>query len=279
MYNIIPLFLILFSLLVIIIIITRKFPVLANLDLDTIQSEKEAQFKEQIIGNRLKRNVIRYNSKLVNIFQPIISSVVNWIKMFYEKLLAFKENYNREEILEDTADGVDKMISNAEELLKEEKIEEAEKQFIDVISIDSQNLKAFKGLGKLYIDKKQFTEAKQTFEHVLRLLERDELKVGFSPTGKNDNKEELKIDNHYLSSIYYELAKACQGNEEYKLALQNIIKATEIEPSNPRYLDMKLEISIMNKDKGIAFDALKKLEEVNPNNNKLEEFKEKVREM
>ena len=51
------------------------------------------------------------------------------------------------------------------------------KEYIEIIKHDSQNLKAFKGLGNLYMDKKQFREAKQTFEHVLRLVEHDEIKT------------------------------------------------------------------------------------------------------
>ena len=278
MYNIIPLFLILTSLFVVIVIITRKFSVLASLDIDTIQAEKEAQFKEQIIGNRLKRNITRYNAKVANIFKPLGNIITDFVKNSYQKLLNFKENYNKEEIAESSDNNVESMFSSAEDLIKEEKLEEAEKKFIDIISADSQNLKAFKGLGKLYIDKKQYREAKQTFEHVLKLLEHDELKIGgATDTAIADN--EQKTDPHYLSSIYYELSKACQSNEEYKEASDNIVRATEIEANNPRYLDMKLEISIINKDKGLAFDALQKLKEVNPENNKLAEFEEKLKEL
>ncbi len=279
MYNIIPLFLIFFSLFIIIIIIIRKFPVLAALDIDTIQAEKEAQFKEQIISNRLKRNIIRYNSKLIKIFKPLGLWIISLGKKFYEKLLDFKENYNKEEVLELSENNLEEMIENAEDLIKEEKFDEAERKFINIISLDSQNLKAFKGLGRLYLDKKQYREAKQTFEHVLRLLEHDELKIGVSSVGGDIEKNNQKINNHYLSSIYYELSKVCEGNEEYKEALDNIIRATEIEPNNPRYLDMKLEISIMNKDKGVALDAFEKLKEVNPDNNKLKEFEKKIREL
>jgi len=277
MYNIIPLFLILLSLFVVIIIITRKFSVLASLDIDTIQAEKEAQFKEQIIGNRLKRNIIRYNSKLTNIFKPLSAMIVNFVKGAYNKLLKFKENYNKEEILESSESDVELMFAGAEELIREEKFEEAEKKLIDIISLDSQNLKAFKGLGRLYIDKKQYREAKQTFEHVLRLLEHDEFRIGRDSIGEKSKGETRKVDNHYLSSIYYELSKTCKSNEEYKEALDNIVRATEIEPNNPRYLDMKLGISIINKDKGIALDALAKLKEVNPENNKLMEFEGEIK--
>ena len=43
MYNVLPLLIILFSLTSIIIIVVRKFSVLASLDIETIQSEKEAK--------------------------------------------------------------------------------------------------------------------------------------------------------------------------------------------------------------------------------------------
>jgi tetratricopeptide (TPR) repeat protein len=276
MYNIIPLFIILCSLFAIIVIIIRKFSVLAALDVTTIQSEKEAIFKEQIIGNRLKRNIIRYYAKFVNIFKPIGKEVVLFGKKIIEKLLYFKENYNKTATGPVLVGDIEKMLNEADELFADEKYDEAEKRYIEIISLDSQNLEAFRGLGRLYHDKKQHKESRQTFEHILRLLEHEELRqeTAASTDGQSDVR---KIDNHYLSSIYYELALVCLDSEDMKCAQTNIIRAAEVEPNNPRYLDMKLEISIINKEKAVALDALKKLIEVNPENNKIPEFEERIR--
>jgi hypothetical protein len=71
MYNIIPLILILLSLGIMAIIIVRKFPALANLDVDNIPAEKEAKFKEQIISNRLKRSFIKWGSKFIRLVKPL----------------------------------------------------------------------------------------------------------------------------------------------------------------------------------------------------------------
>ncbi|MEA3398584.1 MAG: hypothetical protein U9R06_02465, partial [Patescibacteria group bacterium] len=86
MYNIIPLVLILVSLTVIIVIITRKFPALANIDLGTIQTERETKFKERIISNRIKRGYYKYYSKLAKLAKPIGGVIVDFFKWGYKKL-------------------------------------------------------------------------------------------------------------------------------------------------------------------------------------------------
>ncbi|PLX27167.1 hypothetical protein C0583_04675 [Candidatus Parcubacteria bacterium] len=258
------------------IIVVRKFSVLASLDVETIQAEKEARFKEQIISNRLKRNVIRYNSKFVNNMKPVILNIGSFFTLLYKKLLEFKDNYNKEaEETELSEEKVLSMTEQAEELVKDEKFEEAEKVYIDLISKDSQNLEAFKGLGRLYAQKKQYREAKQTFEHILRLIERDESEIEDNKLKNNDQAN----DPHFLSSINFELAEISKDNEEYSKAMEYIKSATKTEPNNPRYLDMKLEISIINKDKATALDAFDNLKKVNPENKKLEVFDKKIKEI
>ena len=59
-------------------------------------------------------------------------------------------------------------------------------------------------------------------------------------------------------------------------AKQNIQEALDLEPNNPRYLDLILDLSIMKKDKESALYYLEKLAEVNPENNKLNELSERI---
>ena len=86
MYNIIPLLLILISLSVIIVIVARKFTVLANLDVANIPAEKEAKFKERIISNRLKRNIIQWSAKFSRLIQPVSIGVASFFKSNLHKL-------------------------------------------------------------------------------------------------------------------------------------------------------------------------------------------------
>lgn len=257
MFNIIPLILILLSLSIIIIIVTRKFSVLASLDVENIPKEKEAKFKEQIISGRLKRNITMWFSKLARFVKPALLSIADFFKWLYNKLHEIKESYKSEEAPreEKSDDKIVNIISEANNLIKEEKLDEAEKKLIEVINLDNKNIEAFKTLGKLYFRRKNYDEAKQTLEHVLK-LEQDE-----------------------SAESYFDLALANRGAGSMEEAVLNLRKALKIEPNNPRYLDTMLDIGIINKDKGLAMEAYRKLKSANPDNQKLTELKKQIDEL
>ncbi|OGF26365.1 hypothetical protein A2303_06055 [Candidatus Falkowbacteria bacterium RIFOXYB2_FULL_47_14] len=266
MFNIIPLILILLGLAAIIVIVVRKFSILANLDIDNIPAEREAKFKEQIIGKRMKRNFLKYYSRLARIIGPLGEAIGNLFKWLHERLLEFKENYNREKAAPvDTEAGIDRLFLEIEEAVKKSDWEGAEKRYIEIIAIDSQNVKAFRGLGLLYYNQKNYGEASQTLEHALKLLEKK-----YEAEGNNDD------TNTQLAAIYFDLGEVDRITENYANAAANLDKALAIEPNNPRFLDGKLEISIAGKDKIGALEAYERMAAVNPENQKLAIFKEEI---
>ncbi len=283
MYNIIPLILILISLSVIIIIIGKKFSLLANLDVENIQSEKEAKFKERIISNRFERNLIKYYNIIKDLVGPFGQNVQNIFKSFFNKLLEIKEKYREDKRFEtiDIKQKINQLFLEAEELKKGGDIEKAERKLIEIIAIDSKNIDAFKNLGRLYLENKNYNEAKQTFEHILKLIETNqEVQDYFIKTSKGDY--DIDNDNSILfklPSIYFDLALTYQALEDFDVAILNLKKALEIEPNNPKYLDTLLEISIIKKDKGLAVNTLEKLKKANPENQKLMEFEKRINEM
>jgi len=256
MYNIIPLLLILISLSVIIVIVSRKFSVLASLNVESLPAEKEAKFKERIISNRLKRNIIKYWSKASRVLTPLGQLAGGYLKSKLYKLHQAKNIYQENRRV-DGSETTDQLFSQAEELKKRDDFDGAEKKYIEIIGLDSKNLKAFKELGRIYFEKKEFEEARQTFEHILK----------------------LKEDDEEIYDIHFNLAEVYQAMGKLPEAVRALKKALKIEPANPRYLDIMLEISIIIKDKALALDTYKKLLKANPENNKLEEFKSKIDEL
>ncbi len=290
MYNIIPLILILISLSVIITVVVRKFSALASLDVENIPAEKEAKFKEQIISSRLKRNIIKWSAKLSRLIKPIGHLISKFFKWLSNKLNELKEDYKSEKVLSDsdTKQTIEKLFNEAEELKKTGDLTGAEKVYIEIIGLDSKNIKAFKALGQLYFERKDFEEAKQTFEHILKLEEDNEdAHDGLAQTGgekgvlQQEGDDHLKVldINRQHSQTYFDLAMVYQAINNADKSIANIKQALRIEPNNPRYLDTMLEISIINKDKPLALDAYKKLTGVNPDNQKLAEFKKQIDEL
>lgn len=267
MYNIIPLFLILISLSIIMVIVVRKFSALATLDVENIPAEREAKTKEQLIGSRFKRHFFKMNSKLIKGSKFVGQKTSKYSRATYKKLHELKDRYGAEVIMPigDKKEKIKELITEADEFKKEE-VDIAERKLINIIGLDSQSIEAFESLGNLYIDKKNYKEAKETFQHLLKLLESKE-------------EGEFYIDQNKAASVFFNLSLIHKYLESYEESIESIRKALEIEPKNPRYLDTMFEISIINKDKDSANEAFDALKEVNPDNKKLEELEEQIKEL
>ena len=156
-----------------------------------------------------------------------------------------------------------KLWAEAEEALKKEDEVKGEEKLVEIISLDQKNLNAFFKLASLYDSQKKWPEARQTYEYALKLAR------------QHKDREEISGDIS-AQEVYFSLAKVEKEAADLSEALENIREALEIEPNNPRYLDLILDLSIIRKDKNLAQECLAKLAAVNPENQKLEEWEEKV---
>jgi len=188
MYNIIPLVLILISLSVIIVITIKKFPILANLDVENIPREKEAKFKEKIISGRLKRNIIQRISRLSRLMEPASRAISDFFQWIYGKLHELKDMYGSQETLPEA----DELLTEANQLIRDEEFDEAEKLLIRIINVDNQHIGAFKALGELYFKRRSFEEARQTLEHVIKLGRESNGEVYFDLSLVNREMGDLK---------------------------------------------------------------------------------------
>jgi len=267
MFNILPLIFILLSLSVIIIVVVRKFSVLASLDVDNILAEKEAKFKREILGNRLKRNVLKFNFYTKKVFKPLGGFAGESFQGLYNKFTELKDKHLQEKMLqnqnsEPDESMLDLLFVEVNDFLKNDNFEKAEKKLIEIIGIDSRNLKAFDELANVYSKTKQFREAEQTYRHLLKLLD-------------DDNSENSEFSGQ--AEILYQLAFLNKEQEKNEESFRLIREAIGLEPNNPRYLDIAIEISIINKDKKLALEFLDSLARNNPENNKLSSFEEKIK--
>jgi len=61
--------------------------------------------------------------------------------------------------------------------------------------------------------------------------------------------------------------------------MEAIQQALDIEPQNPRYVDNFIETSIILKRKDLAEEGYKQLRMINPDNQKLEVFRQRIDEI
>ena len=268
MFDILPLVLMLLSLGVIFFVSIRKFPMLANLDIETIQSEREARFKEQIIGKRLKRSITEHHELLRNIWIPLSKAARDLYHWVLKKLIDIKEEHGKEPNILADHNTLESDLFSAKKLVSDGEFDEAEKKYINIISKDAKNIPAFKDLGTLYMERKKYMEALETLKHAAKLNQK--------ATKENPADGNLK---NQLAELYFSLASCARELKDNEQASSFLNLALEIYPSNPRYLDTKLEISIITRDKKNAEATLALLKNINPENQKIQVFQERINEL
>jgi len=256
------------SLAVIIFIVFRKFPVLANIDIGEIEAERQAELKRKILNDKFKRSVSKVFKELNKFLKPVGKSLGQLFGLLYNRLVNLKENYTEETQVagEDVFKKIEALFAEAQDLTHKEELAKAEAKYIEIIGIDSKNYKAFELLGENYFDREDYEDAEQTFEHAIKLKEQ------LKKAGED-------ISDMELAKTFFSLGLVHQKMSNSSMALEKIKSALELEPNNPRYLDKIVELCIMTKDPGTAKDYCQRLESSNSGNKKIKEFKEKIREL
>ncbi len=256
------------ALIIAFIIVGRKFGFLANIDVDQVASERARVLKQQIIADRLLRRLSKWGFLIVRSIKPISRLLRNSFDWVYDRLNDWQRSQaNREAVLNQEIDKrIETLLVEAEDLVKNERLDAAEKKYIEIIGLDPRSFTAFRDLGNVYYQKQSFDEAKQTLEHALQLRRRT--------TAAEPSEKDLE-----LSAAFFLLACVYQDSGEYAKSITALKRALKIEENNPRYLDRLIEVSIMKKDKIAALDALSKLQAANPENQKLEQFRTRIGEL
>lgn len=241
--------------------IFRHFPALAVLDADNIPEEKERRIKEKIIKDRMRRK-FRF---LDNFFNKI-SKVLNKVSyIFWSKLENWRDRKKEERMeksLSDVSieDKIKMIFAMAEDFINQENWVEAEKKLIEIISLDDKNFLAFSELGKVYQTQEKWQEAKQTLLYTVKLAE-------LFPD---------KVNVNDFSNLNYSLALINKELDDVPAAMLSLDKALEIDPNNPRYLDLMLNLCIIKKDKNLATLFLDKIKKSNPQNNNISDWEKEI---
>lgn len=308
-FNIIPLILIIACIVGILVIIVRKFPQLTSLDVGALPKVQQAEIKKQLELQRFWRAMGRAGAWLKTAIVPLkgvweigqkhFRAYVARLQEKYEKIAEeaevkqknIKNTPRSDSGLSTTVshpEKVEEWLAKANEHVDRNEFKDAEQCFIEALKLDEKNVEAYRGLGKAYLDVEKYKEAIAIFKFLLKLAPRDDRafnRLAMAYMGQNKYEDaaralEKAVEiNNSLAIRFFDLGRLYQELERPAAALRNFQKAADIEPCNPKYLDQLLEISIITGDRRLAEDAYEQLETVNPDNQKLPEFRERIEEM
>lgn len=250
----------------ILVILIRKFFVVSSIDTGSIPKHQQEAVRQQLAATRLKRKFERAGGVANKFVKPTLQKSYTWGKSLIQNLVKLERQTSvliakSRRKPDEAHEKIVELKESAQEATKAEDFAEAEAKYIEMISLNPQSVETYKKLGDLYMEMKEYKSALETYGFIISL----EKKQGATQT--TDVGPGSALADHYA-----DVARAHIGLSEWTQALQNIDEALKFEPNNPKYLDLLFDISIELKDATRGDEALTRLKEVNPENQKLEEF-------
>lgn len=262
-------------------VIIRKLSEISSIDVSTIPQEKEIEIKNKILTERLSRKTHEQFNSVVSVVKPVWTFVQKNFRSLYQYFVDLERTYRRKyrPLLskDDIAQNIEDLLQKANDFKEKENYVSAEKQYIEIITLDSKNYEAYKGLADLYMEKKEYAKAQEVFDYLVKLniFQQKKMKQRSGP----QIEEALRILERDLADVYVDSGIVWQSLGNNDSAYDCFEMALKIEELNPRYLDLLLGMSIVLGKKVKAIDIFNTLKKVNPDNKKLEEFGEKIKEM
>lgn len=291
-----PLILIGGSFLTILTVIIRKFSQLSLLDVENVPRVKEEKKKTEFLKKRVEAQAKETRKSRRAEWQPVVAQlkrlqfgfrqyVGKVERMALREKMRVERRITRGKVSPVSAEDVRTLLQEGAFAYDQQTLEIAEKKFLAAIRMDPKNKEAYLGLGDVYRKQGQESEAKETYAFVAQLDQNDDaVRVKLAELAEETGDipsaiayyEEAVVLNANLSPRFAKLAELLAGIGEQATALEAVRQAVDLEPQNPKYLDMMVEISILSLRKDAAEAAFEALRMANPENQKLAAFKDRI---
>lgn len=284
------------SLLIVILFLIQTWPQLTLLDVQKLPELRESKKKDEILRRRAAVRTVSKNRGvnvtavwLIDFFRRIQDNFRFQVDRLERRLVEYRHRFPKlpltDEEIRIRRKQVKELLLEAGSALTAGAYDTAEKAFIGVISLDEKNAAAYQGLGDVYFAEHQITEARQTYryavfldkhnEHALvRLAEIAEAE-GALGTAVEYYQQAILL-NDSMSIRFLKLYELLTELGQPETALVAIQEALALEPQSPKYLDNFIEASIMVENKNLAEEGYQRLRMVNPENQKLGAFRERI---
>ena len=161
----------------------------------------------------------------------------------------------------------------------------AEDKFIEVLQKEPKNVKAYMGLGKIYVIRKDWDTAEEAYRHIVKINKKffegyKELINVFESVKKWDELKKIGQEildlGHEQAWVYEKLGVAFKKTGYPDKAEEYFEKAVEVEPQNEQLLDELLEVAIINKNKSLAQKAFNTLSGISRDELKVQSYRDKI---
>jgi tetratricopeptide (TPR) repeat protein len=269
-------------------LVWRKLPILKAIDTSQLSELKQKEVKRDLVEIRLKRKLAALTNNSVNRLLAAGSWLVSLVKIVHGKINSLHQGWQSDlGHLTSPQVEISELLVEAAQLKAAGRGVEAEAKYLEVLRRDEHHLVAYQGLAEVYVEQRDYEEAREIYEYLLKKGGVDSSHLGLARVALGQGRLEEAQDEYLLTiskipqaiQPHLELANILRTLGRLTEALAQVAAARELEPNNPKILDFYVELSILNGQPTEAQAALDVLREVNPDNQKISEMAQDIRRL
>ncbi len=265
----------------IVAVAARKFPQLTLIDAEALPAEREAAKKKAIIRERVSRRTSELGRRIAAALTRRFERFQNSFREAYRKALALERQFRQERRLdpEQAKAKAAALLAEADAMAKGPEPGAAEKKYIEVIALDEKNPDAYRGLARLYGALRRHSQAKETFEFLIKMTKKARGCRHDSKGMASRGCDAPGPVHTEVAGLESELGQAALTLGDVPAARAAFERAVALEPANPRRLDLLLDACILEGDKARARAVFEQFKAANPENAKLASLDERIAAM
>lgn len=278
------------ALLVMGALLVRHWKEIRLLDPNSIIEERERQKREELLLQRLSRLKTDKIGPIKALLHKGIFLAKTAYHRVYIRLVQLEKFYKQAKapfaaMAPSVKDRIKLIMDDARSLARDLKWADAERRYLEVLSIDKHNFDAYKGLGSIYLKQKLYPQAKETFDFILKSRKADDVVyAGLADIaeieGDRDRVEQMRLKavevRPRLANRHAELAMLYLAHGEPQKAWGYAEKSVELDPKSAKYLELSLEAAILLGDRMEAKRRYDRYRLLSEDRTRLQVLKEKI---
>ncbi len=260
------------------------------LDPSTLREEQERHRRESLIKQRFETwgasqgAVLRRGSQKAYRGLSSIARALNQRAQVWERSVRAEQRSQKDAQPERLAE----LLSEAKSFARDLKWADAERQYLEILSIDAHHTDAYKGLASMYLKQKQYDQARETLEYLTKTHKEDDVVFagladveeaeGREAKAEQYRKKALEMNPHQPARAL-ELAQFYLDRGRPLKALPLAQKACELDAKSAKFHELALRAALEARKPSEARALYDRLRLLSDDQGRFQAWRDKVEQL
>ncbi len=274
-------------------LVIHRWQDIALLDPSSLKDEQERERREALIMRRFERMRSEKLLPWKRLGRSFSATMSRGLTQLQARISAMETLYQSAKqpftaTTSGTREHIKILLGEARTLTRDLKWAEAERRYLEALTLDGREADTYRGLGYMYIKQKLYPQAKETFDFLVKMKKADDATYAglaeiMEANGKLEEANKLRLKAVEMSPRqphrHAELAEFYVRHGQGKKALAAAEAATKLEPNSAKYLELSLEAAILFRDRKEAERLYDRLRLVSDDTSRFRAWKDKFEEI